>query len=415
MRNIISMHNKGVPYHEMAILMRLNSLSRAFEEKLLTYNIPHIMYNGFKFFERQEIKNVLAYLTAIVNPDDNVSFQRIINFPKRGIGDASIEKLITIADTQKISLKQVVMNYEIYMLPKALNDKLSQLKSVLAELEEDVRTKGMYEFFTDMLEKSGILKSFDLDNEQEYERYMNINSLVNSVREFEENNQGATIIDYLESVTLSSAMDTDDGKGVVIATVHGSKGLEFDTVFIVGCEEKAFPITRDDKDDIEEERRLMYVAITRARKDLFLTGAQSRFLYGKRDYPVKSRFLYELDLAQKKQINSSFNSYNNYNSNGYNSFSGYNKNTYNKGDNMNTLQSNNNKLFNYTFGKDTVEKKTIDVSKIKVGAKVTHPKFGDGVITEVTPNSSNHAVKIKFEVVGEKMLSLEYAPIEFKD
>jgi len=420
-RNIISMRNKGVPYNEMAILMRLNSLSRAFEEKLLTYNIPHVMYNGFKFFERQEIKNVLAYLTAIVNPDDNVSFTRIINFPKRGIGDTSIEKLITIADSQKMSLKQVVMNYEMFMLPKALNDKLSQLKALLAELEEDVTSKGMYEFFTDMLEKSGILKAFDLDNEQEYERYMNINSLVNSVREFEENNQGATIVDYLESVTLSSAMDTDDGKGVVIATVHGSKGLEFDTVFIVGCEEKAFPISRDDKDDLEEERRLMYVAITRARKDLFLTSAQSRFLYGKRDYPVKSRFLYELDLAQKKQINSGFGSYNNYGSNGYNSYgsynntyNNYNKNTFSKGDNMNTLQSNA-KSFNYTFGKDTVEKKAIDVEKIKVGARVTHPKFGDGVITEVTPNSSNHAVKIKFEVVGEKMLSLEYAPIEFKD
>ena len=105
-RNIISMHNHGVPYNEMAILMRLNSLSRAFEEKLLTYNIPHVMYNGFKFFERQEIKNVLAYLTAIVNPDDNVSFNRIINFPKRGIGDTSIEKLTQIAESQKISLKQ---------------------------------------------------------------------------------------------------------------------------------------------------------------------------------------------------------------------------------------------------------------------------------------------------------------------
>ena len=405
-RKIIQMHNAGVPYHEMAILMRLNALSRSFEEKLLAYNIPHIMYNGFKFFERQEIKNVLAYLTAVVNPDDNVSFARIINFPKRGIGDTSIEKLNEIALRNRCSLKDVVLNYEIEMLPKALNEKLKKLKDLLVKLDNNINSMGMYEFFTFLLEESEILKAFDLDNEQEYERYLNINSLVNSVKEFEENNPGSTIVDYLESVTLSSAMDSDDGKGVVIATVHGSKGLEFDTVFVVGCEEKIFPISRDDKDDLEEERRLMYVAITRAKKDLFLTSSMSRFMYGKREYTVKSRFLKELELVKPAQINSGFNSYNN---NYNNQFTKY-------GGNMNTLQSNStNKTFNYTFGKDTVEKKTVDFSKIKLGAKVSHPKFGDGEITEVTPNSSNHCVKIKFEGVGEKMLSLDYAPIEFKD
>lgn len=418
-RNIITQHNHGVPYNEMAILMRLNSLSRAFEEKLLAYNIPHVMYNGFKFFERQEIKNVLAYLTAIVNPDDNVSFARIINFPKRGIGDTSIERLNEIAMKNHCSLKDVVMNYEMEMLPRALNEKLRDLKSLLVTLEEKIHELDMYEFFSDMLERTGILNSFDQDNEQEYERYLNINSLANSVREFAENNEGATIVDYLESVTLSSAMDSDDGSGVVIATVHGAKGLEFDTVFVVGCEEKIFPITRDDKDDLEEERRLMYVAVTRAKKDLFLTSSSSRFLYGKRDYTVKSRFLYELDLAKERQINSNFGAYNNHYNQSQNNF-GYNKtqNNFgykNFGGNMNTLQSNNNNTFNYTFNKDTVEKKSIDFSKIKVGAKVTHPKFGDGEIVEVTPNSSNHCVKIKFDVVGEKTLSLEYAPIEFKD
>ena len=414
-RNIVQMHNQGVPYSEMAILMRLNSLSRAFEERLLAYNIPHVMYNGFKFFERQEIKNVLAYLTAIVNPDDNVSFQRIINFPKRGIGDTSIEKLLEIASRNRTSLKQVVMNYEIEILPKALKDKLQPLKQLLEKLENNINTMGMYDFFNLMLEETNIMNSFDTDNEQEYERALNVQSLANSVREFEENNSGASIIDYLQSVTLSTAMDSDDGKGVVIATVHGAKGLEFDTVFVVGCEEKIFPISRDDNNDLEEERRLMYVAITRARKDLFLTSSSSRFLYGKRDYSVKSRFLYELDLAKERQINTGYNSYNRYNdyvSSGEYS-SSYNKTNY--GGNMNTLQSNNNKTFNYTFGKDTVEKKTVDFSKIKLGAKVTHPKFGDGEITEVTPNSSNHCVKIKFEGVGEKMLSLDYAPIEFKD
>lgn len=413
-RNIISMHNHGVPYSEMAILMRVNSLSLEFEKKLLAYNIPHIMYNGFKFFERQEIKNVLAYLTAIVNPDDDVSFSRIINFPKRGIGETSIEKLTQIALRNRTNLKEVVLNYEMEMFPKALNEKLKDFKQVLVNLDQKVKKLSMGEFFTYMLEETKILDAFDLDDEKEKERRLNIDSLTQDVFDFERLNPEATIVDYLQNVTLSSNMDSDDGQGVVIATVHGAKGLEFDTVFVVGCEEKIFPISRDDKDDLEEERRLMYVAITRAKKDLFLTSASSRFMYGKRDYTVKSRFLREIDIVPERKINSGFGTYNTGNNvTNYSSYSNYKSNNY--GGNMNTLQSGNNKTFNYTFGKDTVSKKTIDFSKIKVGAKVTHPKFGDGEITEVTPNSSNHCVKIKFEVVGEKMLSLEYAPIEFKD
>ena len=412
-RSIIRMHESGVPYHEMAILMRLNALSRTFEEKLLNYSIPHIMYNGFKFFERAEIKSVLAYLTAIVNPSDDISFARIINFPKRGIGETSIEKLLEISAKNKMPLKEVVMNYENEILPTALKDKLKDLKTLFLDLQENIDKLGMYEFFTYMLEKTNVLKSFDLDNEQDYERYLNIGSLVNSVREYEEANQDATIIDYLQSVTLSSAMDNDDGKGVVIATVHGAKGLEFDTVYIVGCEEKIFPISRDDNDDIEEERRLMYVAITRAKKNLVITSSSSRYMYGRREYSAKSRFLYELDLVSDRQINSNYTTYNNYNNyNRYNNSNNYNKYT---GGNMNNLESNQNKSFNYTFNKNTIEKKSIDFSKIKVGAKVNHPKFGLGEITEVTPNSSNHCVKIKFDGVGEKMLSLDYAPIEFVD
>lgn len=426
-RTIARQHASGTPYHEMAILMRLNALSRAFEEKLLTYNIPHIMYNGFKFFERAEIKNVLAYLTAIVNPDDDVSFVRIINFPKRGIGDTSIEKLKEIAMLNRTNIKSVVMNYEQEILPKALKDKLKDLKEILTDLEESINQMDMFEYIKHLLDRTKIIESFDQENEQDYERYLNVNSLVNSVREYAENNANATIVDYLESVTLSSNMDEDNGEGVVIATVHGAKGLEFDTVFVVGCEEKIFPISRDSNDDLEEERRLMYVAITRAKKDLILTSSSSRFMYGKRDYPVKSRFLRELDLVVDRKINYSRPAYNNqYNDDfddeyiprDYNTdYSGYNNaHTFKKyGGNMNTIGSNNNQSFNYTFGKNTVSKQTVDLSKIKLGAKVSHPKFGDGEIVEITPNSSNHTVRVKFDTVGEKMLSLDYAPIEFKD
>ena len=345
---IIQRHNQGVAYNDMAILMRLNALSRAFEEKLLTYNIPHIMYNGFKFFERAEIKSVLSYLTAVVNPTDDLSFLRIINFPKRGIGDTSIDKLVDIASSSKRSIKDVVMNYEYEVLPKPLKDKLKPLKELLQDLDENINKMGIYEFFTYLINRSEIMSSYDKDNEQEYERMLNINSLVNSVREFEENNEGATIVDYLQNVTLSSAMDDDDGKGVVIATVHSAKGLEFNTVFVVGCEEKIFPISREDNDDLEEERRLMYVAVTRAEKELYLTSSGSRFMYGKREYSVKSRFLYELDLAKERKYepNLQYNSFNK----GFNyspkfSEAHYSNNFQNKGDNMNTIGSNNNQSY----------------------------------------------------------------------
>ncbi len=405
--------NHGVPYNEIAILMRLNSLSLEFEKKLVAHNIPYIMYNGFKFFERQEIKNVLAYLTAIVNPDDDISFERIINFPKRGIGDTSIDKLVEIATKSRRPLKSVVMNYEMEMLPKALNEKLSGFKQLLVNLEERAKEASISEFFSYLLEETKVMDTFDMEDEKDKERSLNINTLMKDIIDYENNFPEATLVDYLENVTLSSNMDKDDHGGVIIATVHGAKGLEFDTVFVVGCEERIFPITRDDASDLEEERRLMYVAITRAKKDLYLTSSSSRFLYGKRDYTVKSRFLYELDLAKERKINSNATAYNSYNQNNF----GYTKNSFNKsnfGGNMNKLQSGTSTTFNYTFSKNTVEKKSIDYSKIKVGAQVSHPKFGDGEIIEVT-NASAHSVKINFVDAGEKTLSLEYAPIEFKD
>ncbi len=467
-RDIVQAHARGVAYNDMAILMRLNALSRTFEEKLLSYNIPHIMYNGFRFYERAEIKNVLAYLTAIVNPNDDVSFLRVVNFPKRGIGDTSIQKLTDLAAANHQSVKAIVMRYEDFSFPKSLRDKLKELKDIFLELEENINSMGMFEFFTHMLERTGIPNSFDRDNEQDKERYLNVSSLTNSIKEYEENNEGATIVDYLESVTLSSAMDSDDGTGVVIATVHGAKGLEFDRVYIVGCEEKIFPISRDTDSDMEEERRLMYVAVTRAKKDLILTSSDSRFLYGKRENTLKSRFLHELELVRDRKINNPRSSYNRYDDDydddeadsGYRSQSGYgtasyqrggyggysgggypthqssfnsgynsnNQNSYQKSTNnnysqynkgvhtMNKLESNNaNQSFNYTFNKSTVEKKVVDWSKVKLGAAVVHPKFGEGKIVNISPDAGNKFVTVKFDTVGEKTLFLDYAPIEFKE
>ncbi|MBQ8430796.1 MAG: UvrD-helicase domain-containing protein, partial [Clostridia bacterium] len=302
-RHIIQAHAQGVPYNEIAILMRVNALTRSFEEKLLAYNIPHKIYNSFKFYDRLEIKNSLAYLISIANPNDNNNLMRLINFPKRSIGEASVEAMMKVADARKCSLKEVVLNSRNLDLKSSLKSKLEPLANLLKDIDEKSKTLSLYELMSYILEESKILDSFDKKNDEDYERFLNVNSLLNSIKEFEQANPDATFVEYLQMVSLTAQIDENNTQeGVVLATVHGVKGLEFNTVFIVGLEEKIFPITRDYEDSLEEERRLMYVAITRAKEKLYITNAKSRFMYGKREGSVPSRFLREIDMIKDKSF-----------------------------------------------------------------------------------------------------------------
>ena len=425
-RHIIMQRNNGVDLGNIAILLRLNALTKPFEDRLLEYNIPHKIYGGFKFYERAEIKNMLSYLVAIKNPHDNVSFLRLINFPKRGIGDTSINQLKLLADMRKISIKEIIYNYENEDLKPALKAKLKPLKQLLQDIDLKAEQVGLGQLVDYINEQAGILQSFNKNDENELDRYLNVESLINDIKRYEQDNPDATLTDYLERVTLISDVDTEGNQNAVtIATVHSAKGLEFDTVFIVGLEEKVFPVSRAEKDEQEEERRLMYVAITRARKDLYLTSSNSRFMYGKRNASIKSRFLREIDMVKDQAFGyggyygeeyaSPYGKYRATTEQGsYNSDYGYG---YTKSNSYNTSQfvGGGAKIGGLNISGITkgVSKQTIDSSKVYIGAKVTHTKFGEGVISDISNYVSNKSVTIDFGVIGKKVLSLDYAPITF--
>lgn len=417
-RHIYMLHNQGVPYNEIAVLMRLNALTRPFEEKLLTLNIPYKVYNGFKFYDRAEIKSTLAYLTAIANPMDNNNILRLINFPKRGIGEASIEKLLELADAKKCSVKDVIINVRNLDLKSNLKTKLDDLGKLLVEIDQKANELNLYELILYIVDRTKIREAFDKNDETEYERFMNVNQLIESIRDYSKLNPEGGIVDYLQTVSLTAQIDEEDTKnGVVLATIHGAKGLEFDAVFVVGLEEKLFPVSRCEDENIEEERRLMYVAITRAKKSLYLTNAKSRFMYGKREMSLSSRFLKELDFIKDKKLDY-ISPYGEYKSTGTINYATKKKENFTasfvNGNNFQTIpkKANLNSIKGLSKG---MPKRDFDLEKVEVGAKVFHPKFGMGIIESTKDFMKNRCVVIDFELFGKKALSLDFAPIKFVD
>ena len=439
---IYNLINRGVEPSNIAVLFRMSALSRLIEEKLLSYNLPYVVSGIFKFFERAEIKNVLAYLRLTVNSRDNESLKRIINFPKRGIGNASIEKIENLAKENGVSMLEIVLN-DKYELPKALREKLTSLKEVYTNLPDD---KSIATFAEQIVKNADINSAYNKLDTEDSDRLLNISQLMQSIKSFEAQNPNAELSDYLESITLQSSVDeTDDEKNAVsVSTVHASKGLEFDYVFIVGAEEGLFPVSRavNSENDVEEERRLMYVAITRAKQKVYLTSTKSRFLYHDRSYTVVSRFIKEMDLVPKStEYGSSYSSSGNYSSGynrGYSSGSsssygsGYNGGVKSYGTNFygNSYNSQMNKYTNntnnYTQSSTTESVSTnlqdLMVKKLNtqksnyqnytVGTQVLHPKFGIGTIINANLTGQTPDVTINFGKFGNRTLSLSMAPLQ---
>lgn len=391
-------------FSDFAILMRLNALSRSFEEKLMQYGIPHKIFGGFKFFERKEIKDLLAYLKLLGNPADNEAMARIINFPKRGIGDSTVVQLRNYGEITGRSLSDIIVNIESNEdLPLGIVKKLSGFSKLLNALYEKKKNSGIYELVSYLVTALNLHVLYGEDTEESRNRLRNIDEFTSSVKQFEETNEGADLSDYLQMISLYSDTDEMDGSDYVsIATVHSAKGLEWKVVYIVGMEEGIFPIIRmDSSDDEQEERRLFYVAITRARERLFVTYSASRFLYGQRKNMFPARFLREAGLIPASGYTGT-QSY-------YGSASAVKKvqTQYNAGD---TSQK---RILQRPS--ETPKKQDGDFSGFIEGANVIHPKFGKGVITAVTDEHNGKYAQVLFSTVGKITLALDYAPIKLCD
>lgn len=396
---------QGFEYRDIAVLMRVNALSRAFEEAFLSYNIPHRIFGGFKFYERVEIKNIISYLRIFINKRDDISFERIVNFPKRGIGEGGLEKLRALAEGKP--LIETVCSELIFNQP-ALNKKLASFISTYKKLEQEDK-KPLSDFVKKVISGFEIKGAYSSGSEEDLNRLLNIEQFISSVKEYEALNPDATLGDFLESITLKADSDEIGESGAVtIATIHAVKGLEFRAVFLVGIEEGLLPISRaiGNNSEIEEERRLLYVALTRAEERLFITHCSKRYMYGESQYQSPSRFCRELGLLGLEQ-GTSLRSQNDFTASHRlaSQMNGYNKpyKTYDGGVN----------IFDHTnfFKKEKKEESPVkDVSIYKVGQKVSHPRYGEGEIVSITPDRL--VGDIIFDGFGKKSLMLELAPLE---
>lgn len=300
-------HSYG--YADFAILYRTNAQSRVFEEALRKRSMPYKIYGGLSFYQRKEIKDVIAYFRLVVNPNDEEAFKRIINYPARGIGDTTVGKIISAATENGVSLWAALCEPLSYGLNinKGTHTKLQGFRELIEGFMTDQADKSAYEIGTDIIRRSGIINDVCQDTSPEnLSRKENIEELVNGMNDFcalrqEEGNPNISLTDFLSEIALLTDQDSDkadDGEKITLMTVHSAKGLEFKNVFVVGLEENLFPsgMVGDSPRALEEERRLFYVAITRAEEHCYISFAKTRFRYGKMEFGSPSRFLRDIDV-----------------------------------------------------------------------------------------------------------------------
>ena len=470
---IAGLLRQGYKYSDFAVLMRLNALTRSFEQEFTGDGIPYKVFGGFKFFERKEIKDLLAYLRLINNPFDSEAATRIINFPKRGIGAKTVETLQNYAFETELSVYDALLDLDMLGFSGATKQKLVDFRDLVKGWIIDSQGMPVNELVKKIVAETRMREAYADDSDESINKRANIEEFIQSVDEYCKLNEGASLTDYLNQVTLSSDTDEmDDGNYVTLATIHSVKGLEFKCVFLCGMEENIMPVSRavGNDEDMEEERRLMYVAITRAKERLWLTRSKSRYLYGRREPSMRSRFLKELssELDMPKETRRSPYGYDGYDDpesygnsaygggryamdddysgrktsfgGGYGSSYGspsYGRdssrqnsgitrsvwkgntygNSYSSGYGGSKPQSASaQKSSSFVFGgvgkpmaKPVGAGK--DLSAFKMGVKVSHPKFGVGMIVNVRGTGVNTILDIAFEGLGIKQLSANLAPL----
>jgi len=422
---LLDLHTfNDVPWSQMAVLYRTNAQSRAFEESLRKRGLPYKIYGGLSFYQRKEIKDVIAYFRMSVNPNDEEAFKRIINYPARGIGQTTIGKILSVAMENGVSLWTVVSNPAQYSLDvnSGTASRLSGFCKMLESFMADASTHTAKELADRIVSETGIMHELRSDTTVEGEgRLQNVEELMNNIAQFckerqEEGNDQLFMRDYLSEVSLMTDQDNEteeDVEKVTLMTVHSAKGLEFDAVFIVGLEEHLFPsdMCGDDERQIEEERRLLYVAMTRARKYLTLLFATTRFRYGNVDFCTASRFLKDIDSRylnmSSEGIKSSWS-----NSNvplGTVLFGSNQNKTFERKPSFEPKRT----VPNGTFQKVTEsmlrDSAPAQSSALKVGNVIEHERFGIGSVISVEGSGDNTKARIKFLNVGEKTLLLKFA------
>lgn len=394
-KEIMKHQRSGKKYSEMAILYRTNAQSRVLEETFMKSNIPYTMVGGQKFYDRKEIKDLLSYLRVIANSNDDISLQRIINVPKRGIGPSSVEKIQTYALQNNISMFDALAEVDFIGLSKKVTQECISFYEMIQNLIKEQEFLEISEIVDEVLQKSDYRDM--LDREQSIEsrsRLENLDEFMSVPKDYEENTplEEQSLINFLTDLSLVADIDeADTQNGVTLMTMHSAKGLEFPIVFIMGMEESLFPhiraIKSEDDHEMEEERRICYVAITRAEELLYITNATTRMLFGRSQSNMPSRFLKEIpeDLldshtGQKRQTI-------------------YPKSQPKRG-----------------FSKRTTStKKQVSSSDWKVGDKVMHKAWGEGMVSNVNEKNGSVELDIIFKSEGPKRLLAQFAPITKKE
>ncbi len=399
-------NNYQLKNSDFAILYRTNAQSRSLEEALRKMNIKYKIIGGLSFYQRKEIKDLIAYLRYSINHSDEEAFKRIINLPKRGIGDATIAKLVVLAYENNLTIWDILNNISKYATGRSLGA-LEAFADLVKSFQIAVEKKDAYTAASEIAKNSGLLRElYDDKTVEGLSRYENVQSLLNGIKEFTDNpeNEDKSLASFLQEISLLTSIDNDkdtDGDKVTMMTIHAAKGLEFKYVFVVGLEEDLFPsqMMLQSRNDLEEERRLFYVAITRAEKQLYLTYANTRYQFGRLKECEPSRFLEEIDTKfLKQEKNKGKSSYTNNNS--------FVKN-------LSPRQNKSHRIVaNSISYKPSADFRPSDVNQLTVGAKVEHLKFGFGIVKELDIQGDDKKARIEFEEVGEKTLLLSFAKLQ---
>jgi len=402
---------------DFAILYRTNAQSRAFEDSLRKRNIPYRVYGGLSFYQRKEIKDVLAYLRLIINENDEEAFKRVINFPTRGIGQTTINKLIVQANTTNVSLFSLCKELDgiEVNISRAIKLKVSNFVNLIESFKISARTKNAFDIANEVVNDTGIIKTYSaLTSVEDQAKIQNIEEMLNGIKDFVEIQKEipestGSISEFLEDVALATDLDKDDQdtNKVALMTIHLAKGLEFPIVYIVGLEENLFPsaMNLNSRNDLEEERRLFYVALTRAEKEAYLSYALSRYRWGKLTDSEPSRFIDEIN-EEYLDILTPINE---------NKFKPLIRSTPNHEPSFNKLRFKKvtaKPKGNFKKIQETSNKSNLFDNKLVVGNVVEHIRFGKGEVVNIEGRGADVKAEIKFENGGLKKLLLRFAKLK---